>query len=146
MRIETFSGITTSALIIFFISSNPALALTKAELKAKRSADSGPMTFSGNCSWYGPKFHGKKTASGEKFNMYSLSAAHRTLPFGTKVQVENPKNGKSVVVKVNDRGPYAKKRVLDLSRAAATKIGIITGGTAFLECTVLPDEVPEASI
>ena len=95
--------------------------------------------FSGNVSWYGPRFNGKKTASGEIFNMNARTCAHRTLPFGTKVLVENPKNGKSVVVEVNDRGPYAKGRVLDLSRGAAKELGILLGGTAYVECTVLPD-------
>lgn len=95
-------------------------------------------TFSGNASWYGGKFHGRKTASGEIFDMKKHTAAHRKLPFFTKVLVENPRNGKSVVVKVNDRGPYAKGRVLDLSRGAAEKLGILLGGVAFVDCTVLP--------
>ncbi len=94
--------------------------------------------FSGKVSWYGKKFHGRKTASGEKFDMNDLTCAHRTLPFGTKILIENPKNGKSVVVKVNDRGPYAKGRVIDLSRGAAKKLGTLLGGVAYVDCTVLP--------
>lgn len=105
---------------------------SKVEAKRKYKKE-----FSGRVSWYGKKFHGRKTASGEKFNMFKYTAAHRKLPFGTKVLIENPKNGKSVIVKVNDRGPYAKGRVLDLSRAAAKKIGILLGGTAYVDCTVL---------
>ena len=93
--------------------------------------------FSGRVSWYGKKFHGRKTASGEKFDMYKFTCAHKKLPFGTKVLVENPKTGKTVVVKVNDRGPYAKGRVMDLSRAAAEKLGILLGGTAYVDCTIL---------
>jgi rare lipoprotein A len=94
-------------------------------------------SFSGNVSWYGAQFHGRKTASGEIFDMKKSTAAHRKLPFFTKVLVENPRSGKSVVVKVNDRGPYAKGRVLDLSRGAAEKLGILLGGVAFVDCTVL---------
>lgn len=72
-------------------------------------------------SWYGPGFHGRKTASGERFNQNALTAAHRTLPFGTKVRVTY--KGRSVVVRINDRGPFTKGRQLDLSKAAARKIG-----------------------
>lgn len=102
--------------------------------KANRKA---PRRFSGNVSWYGPKFHGKKTASGEIFDMNKLTAAHRTLPFGTRLMVENPKTGQSVVVKVNDRGPYAHRRVLDMSREAARRAGILLGGVAFMNLTIL---------
>ena len=78
----------------------------------------------GVASWYGPGFHGKKTANGERFNPYDLTAAHKTLPFGTKVRVTNEQTGKSVVVRINDRGPYAHGRVIDLSKAAAEAVGI----------------------
>ena len=79
-------------------------------------------TFAANTSYYGSKFHGKRTASGSIFNMNSLTAAHKTLPFGTKVQVTNKKTKQSVIVKITDRGPFTKGRVLDLSKAAAGKI------------------------
>ncbi len=79
-------------------------------------------------SWYGKAFHGKKTASGEIFNMYAYTAAHKSLPLGTILKVINPENGKSVVVKVNDRGPYVRGRDLDLSYAAAKKIGLVKKG------------------
>lgn len=69
-------------------------------------------------SWYGPGFHGRLTANGERYNMYALTAAHKTLPFGTEVKVTNMKNGKAVVVRINDRGPYTKGRIIDLSKAA----------------------------
>ena len=78
----------------------------------------------GAASWYGPGFHGRKTASGERFNPHAMTAAHRTLPFGTKVRVVNERTGRSVVVRINDRGPYAHGRVIDLSRAAAQMIGL----------------------
>ncbi|WP_406947457.1 septal ring lytic transglycosylase RlpA family protein [Psychrobacter aestuarii] len=78
--------------------------------------------FAANTSYYGSKFHGKRTASGSIFNMNALTAAHKTLPFGTKVKVTNKKTKESVVVKITDRGPYIHGRVLDLSKAAASRI------------------------
>jgi rare lipoprotein A len=78
----------------------------------------------GAASWYGPGFHGRKTASGERFNTHALTAAHRTLPFGTRVRVTNERTGRSVVVRINDRGPYAHGRVIDLSKASAQAVGL----------------------
>ena len=75
-------------------------------------------------SWYGPGFHGRKTASGERFNTGALTAAHKTLPFGTRVRVVNVHTGRSVVVRINDRGPFIRGRVIDLSKAAARAIGM----------------------
>ncbi|MBS3954444.1 MAG: septal ring lytic transglycosylase RlpA family protein [Methylomicrobium sp.] len=79
-------------------------------------------------SWYGAKFHGKKTASGQKFNMNAMTAAHKTLPLMSYVKVTNPKNDQSVVVQINDRGPYAGHREMDLSYAAAKELGIVKKG------------------
>lgn len=87
----------------------------------------------GIASWYGPGFHGRKTASGERYNQRDLTAAHKTLPFGSTIQVTNMDNGKSVVVRINDRGPFVRGRVIDLSRAAAEKIGMMGTGTARVE-------------
>ncbi len=84
----------------------------------------------GTASWYGPHFQGRKTANGEVFNMYKLTAAHRKLPLPSYVKVTNQNNGKSVIVRVNDRGPYHGKRIIDLSYAAAKQIGMLTTGTA----------------
>jgi len=92
--------------------------------QAQPQETSGKVVQSGRASWYGPGFHGRRTASGETFNTNELTAAHRTLPFGTKVRVVNQRTGKSVVVRINDRGPYAHGRVIDLSRASAQAIGI----------------------
>ena len=83
----------------------------------------------GVASWYGPGFHGKKTASGEIFNQYAMTAAHKTLPLGTKVRVTHLDNGRSVLVRVNDRGPFASDRIIDLSRAAASRLEITAKGT-----------------
>ncbi|MFN7121753.1 MAG: septal ring lytic transglycosylase RlpA family protein [Hydrogenophaga sp.] len=84
----------------------------------------------GRASWYGPRFHGRSTASGETFNMHDLTAAHKTLPFGTRVRVRNLANGREVAVRINDRGPHVRGRVIDLSRAAAQQIGLLTMGVA----------------
>lgn len=78
----------------------------------------------GEASWYGRKFHGRRTASGERYNMHALTAAHRTLPFSSYVRVKNLANGKQVVVRINDRGPFHSKRIIDLSYAAARAIDI----------------------
>lgn len=83
---------------------------------------------SGVASWYGPGFQGRRTANGERFNTHALTAAHRSLPFGTRVRVTNKLNGRTVVVRINDRGPYAGGRVIDLSNASAQAIGV--SGTA----------------
>lgn len=87
----------------------------------------------GVASWYGPGFHGEKTANGEIFNQHKLTAAHRSLPLGTKVRVTNFENGKSVEVKINDRGPYARGRVIDLSRAAAKRLGMEKDGVSIVK-------------
>lgn len=86
------------------------------------------FTQSGAASWYGRQFHGRKTASGERFDMHAMTAAHRTLPLNCYIRVTNKSNGKSIVVKVNDRGPFHGNRVLDLSYGAAKAIGITNAG------------------
>lgn len=91
----------------------------------------------GTASWYGKKFHGRETSSGEIYNMHDMTAAHKTLPIPTYVRVENMENGKSVIVKVNDRGPFIGTRIIDLSYAAAQKLGVIGPGTAQVEVTAL---------
>jgi len=90
-------------------------------------------------SWYGPEFHGNLTSSKEIFNMYELTAAHRTLPFGTYLMVTNLKNGKSVKVRINDRGPFVENRIIDLSYAAASLLDIVEKGLAPVKIEVLTD-------
>ncbi len=90
----------------------------------------------GWASWYGPEFHGRRTASGEPYNMYAYTAAHPTLPFGTYLIVTNLSNGKKVIVRVNDRGPFKKGRIIDLSYAAAKKLGIVGSGTAYVKIEI----------
>jgi rare lipoprotein A len=103
-----------------------------------RTISTKPVNCIGKASWYGPGFHGKKTASGERFNQHRLTAAHRHLPLGTKAVVTNLKNGKKVRVTINDRGPYVKKRSIDLSRAAARRLGIEQDGVAWVRIKARP--------
>jgi len=91
----------------------------------------------GQASWYGKEFDGKRTSSGETYNMYDMTAAHRTLPLPTYIEVRSLKNNRKVIVRVNDRGPFAKNRILDLSYAAASKLGMIGEGTTPVEIRVL---------
>lgn len=97
----------------------------------------GAIIGSGIASWYGPNFHGKLTANGERYNMNDYTAAHKTLPFNTVVRVDNVENGKSVVVRINDRGPYVANRIIDLSRKAAQQIDMIGNGTASVRLMVV---------
>ena len=97
-------------------------------------------TEEGMASWYGPGFHGGKTANGEIFNSGDMTAAHRTLPLPSMVRVTNQANGKSVVVRVNDRGPYSDNRIIDLSRAAAQSLDMIRSGVAEVKIEYLPEE------
>lgn len=84
----------------------------------------------GTASYYGKAHHGKRTASGERFNQNALTAAHRTLAFGTRVRVTNLDNGRSVVVRINDRGPFGRGRIIDVSKAAAEQLNMLRSGTA----------------
>ncbi len=97
------------------------------------------MMETGVASWYGPKFHGKLTASGEVFNQEKFTAAHQTLPWGSRVKVTNLANGKSVDVRINDRGPFGKGRIIDLSRAAARALGMVGQGITTVRVEWLSD-------
>ncbi|MBX7245043.1 MAG: septal ring lytic transglycosylase RlpA family protein [Candidatus Sumerlaeaceae bacterium] len=95
------------------------------------------LTLTGKASWYGKDFHNGPTASGERYDMYSMTAAHKTLPFGTMVKVTNLNNGRDCVVRINNRGPYVGGRIIDLSKAAATQIGMLGSGVAKIKLEVL---------
>ncbi len=105
-----------------------------------------PFKQSGRASWYGKRFHGKKTASGERYDMYAMTAAHPTLPLPSYVRVTNLNNDRSVIVRVNDRGPFASDRIIDLSYAAANKIDLLKHGTAKVEIElVTPNSLNQES-
>ena len=100
---------------------------------SKPAFRSGPRGVVGYATYYGPGFHGKPTASGEIFDQYALTAAHRTLPFGTRVRVTNLANGKSLVVRINDRGPFVPNVIIDLSYEAARQIDLLSKGKVRME-------------
>jgi rare lipoprotein A len=106
------------------------------------AATRGTVIDTGTASWYGPNFHGKTTANGETYDQNALTAAHRTLPFNTVVKVTNLDNGKSVRVRINDRGPYVGNRVIDLSFAAAKEIDMIISGLARVKVELVKSEEP----
>lgn len=110
----------------------PAASETKESVPVQ-----GRKVGTGEASYYGKEFAGRPTANGETFNPSEMTAAHRTLPFGTKVRVTNVRNGKSIVVRINDRGPYAKNRLIDVSKGAAQKLGMIASGTARVRLEVI---------
>ena len=113
------------ALILLMLTTSVTLSYSKNKI------------YYGYSSWYGDRFHGRKTASGELYDMYKLTAAHRTLPFGTYIKVTNLQNNKSVVVRVNDRGPFKANRIIDVSRKAASKLGFINQGLARVRLEIL---------
>ncbi|MEH6454272.1 MAG: septal ring lytic transglycosylase RlpA family protein [Psychromonas sp.] len=125
-----------TALILAFITGCSSTS-TSASPKTKEYARSHELV--GIASWYGNKYHGKLTASGETYNMKAYTAAHKTLPFGTVVRVINTDNNKSVDVKINDRGPFVKGRVIDLSQKAFEKVGSTSKGVVSVRIEILDD-------
>ncbi|HTY07708.1 MAG TPA: septal ring lytic transglycosylase RlpA family protein [Candidatus Edwardsbacteria bacterium] len=116
----------------------PASGTEQPSSPSDRPGEGQALTFSGLASYYGKEFHGRRTASGETFDMHALTAAHRTLPFGTVVKVTNDANGKSVQVRINDRGPFVADRIIDLSYAAAKAIGLLSVGPVRIEVVKYP--------
>jgi rare lipoprotein A len=112
-----------------------------ARRRAAMSTPRGPIV--GQASWYGPGFHGRRTASGERFNRNAMTLASRHLPFGTRVRITNLKNGKTVIGRVNDRGPFVHGRIVDLSQGMARKLGI--GGVGKVKVEVVPKETAPAA-
>jgi rare lipoprotein A len=104
-------------------STAPDTASTQSD-EADGDTEIGRALQSGGASWYGPGFHGRRTASGETFNQNAMTAAHKSLPFGSRVRVVNQQTGRSVVVRINDRGPFVRGRIIDLSKASAQALGI----------------------
>lgn len=118
-----------------------ACSVPSSQVKAP-TGPGGPVIQTGIASWYGPGFHGKPTASGVIYDQHDLTAAHQTLPLGTRILVTNLRNGKSIEVTINDRGPFAKGRILDLSYAAGESLGMIGPGTIPVRLEVINDDGP----
>jgi rare lipoprotein A len=121
-------------------------AVPPSRVRVPLPATESKVSQTGIASWYGPGFHGKATASGEIYNQNELTAAHQTLPLGTRVMVTNLENGRSTEVLVNDRGPFAKGRIIDLSYSAAQSIDMVGPGTALVRVEVLDGPTPIPSI
>ena len=100
----------------------------------------------GVASWYGPDFHGHNTSSGERYDMYGMTAAHKTLPIPCYARITNLSNGRTVVVRINDRGPFVGNRIVDLSYSAAVRLDIVRTGTAFVELRVVGPETPSTQV
>ena len=137
------TNIILALIIVGIIGCGPSIAygdyvksdgMSRKEIEAIKNH---PRVQIGVASYYGSKFHKKRTANGEIFNMYKVSAAHKTLPLGTKVRVINLKNGRSLTMTINDRGPYVKGRIIDLSYKAAQKLGFVNEGTTKVRIEVL---------
>ena len=116
---------------------NPKKEKKDSKSKGKSSYNPKKTKYRGISSYYGPKFHGKLTANGEIFDMYGVSAAHKEFPFNTIVRVTNKNNGKSLMIRINDRGPYIDGRILDCSFGAAKKLGFVGDGTAPVKIEIL---------
>lgn len=123
-RYRSIFRLLAGILFLFFV----AGCATSSGSHARHPGLEGPFRQEGLASWYGPGFHGRKTASGERFNQNALTCAHKTLPFGTRLKVTNLDNGQELVVTVNDRGPFVRGRIVDLSREGAKKLGFIGQG------------------
>ena len=111
-------------------------ASTTKPIKSKNTYSS-KKKYEGISSWYGPNFHGKLTANGEVYDMYGITAAHKSLPLNTIARVTNLDNGKSIILRINDRGPYVDNRILDCSLGAAKKLGFYKNGTAFVKIEII---------
>ena len=145
MTISTLHRLVVSAAVVALPLQPAVLAqeLTEPLLKLTATRDAAVelpqvrSTSEGEASWYGPGFFGNLTANGEIYDQYAMTAAHPSLPFGTWVYVTNLDNGAGVTVRINDRGPYAGGRIIDLSRSAAAAIGMIDSGVAYVAVEIL---------
>jgi len=117
--------------LIFIAACNTTTTASTDDLTTGSIAVGSPAG-TGHASWYGPGFHGRRTASGETFSANAMTAAHRTLPFGTRVRVVHEETGRSVVVRINDRGPFHRGRVIDLAKGPAQVLGITDEGSAYV--------------
>ena len=134
MKVAKFIGMLLAMILLASCQTAPSKVYRPYSGKGDRHYEA-----KGTASWYGRPFHGRRTASGERYDMDKMTAAHRTLPFGAYVTVQNLKNGREVTVMVNDRGPFVKNRLIDLSRAAARQLDFASDGTAPVRVTWIED-------
>lgn len=139
-RIDAATSAALVELVPVQTGADPALAALPPVMDAAApSAPQETLLGRGSASYYAAKFEGRRTASGERFDNDAMTAAHRTLPFGSLVRVTNPANGRSVVVRINDRGPFTRGRMIDVSRAAADELGMVARGHATVELALIED-------
>ena len=141
LRRLTVPALSSFLVFLLMLSGAPVRAATPGTTKSA-SSPARTTVLRGRASWYGAYFQGRRTTSGERFNRFAYTCAHKTLPFGTRLRVTNVKNGKSVVVRVSDRGPYRHQRILDLSEIAARPLGIVDCGAATVVAEVVPTDTP----
>ena len=142
IRRSALTALTSCLFLLLNFVGTPALARVPGTSKTEPTAASSTTVLRGRASWYGSYFQGKRTSSGERYNRHAYTCAHKTLPFGTRLRVTNVKNGKSVIVRVSDRGPFRHQRILDLSEAAAHPLGIVDCGAATVVAEVVAATTP----
>ena len=139
LRVPALSSSFVLLLTLFCASAH---ATTRSPAKTTTAPSAATTVLRGRASWYGSYFQGRRTSSGERYNRFAYTCAHKTLPFGTRLRVTNVKNGKSVVVRVSDRGPFRHQRILDLSEKAARPLGIVECGAATVVAEVMAADTP----
>ena len=138
----TVPALTSCLFLLMILSSASARATTPGNTKSAVTPSTSTTVLRGRASWYGSYFQGRRTTSGERYNRFKYTCAHKTLPFGTRLRVTNVKNGKSVVVRVSDRGPYRHQRILDLSEAAARPLGVVDCGATTVVAEIVAADTP----
>ncbi len=136
------TALTSCLFLLLGFAGAPALARAHRTTKSDPSSTSTTTVLRGRASWYGSYFQGRRTSSGERYNRFAYTCAHKTLPFGTRLRVTNVKNGRAVVVRVSDRGPFRHQRILDLSEIAAKPLGVVECGAATVIAEVVAADTP----
>jgi len=136
-RLLTSAALAITAIVVTGCGGAAPRFTTGEDIPVATTSKAQMHQLAGIASYYSDEFHGRKTSNGETFDMHELTAAHRTLPFNTKVKVTNLENGKSIVVRINDRGPFKDNRVIDVSLEGAKQIGLIANGTASVRLEIL---------
>ena len=136
------TALTSCLFLLLGFVGTPAFARVPRTNHSDPTSASTTTVLRGRASWYGSYFQGKRTSSGERYNRHAYTCAHKTLPFGTRLRVTNVKNGKSVIVRVSDRGPFRHQRIIDLSEAAAHPLGIVECGAATVVAEIVANDAP----
>ena len=141
-RRSVVTTLTSCLFLLLGFAGAPASARARHTTKSNPTATGTTTVLRGRASWYGSYFQGRRTSSGERYNRFAYTCAHKTLPFGTRLRVTNVKNGKAVVVRVSDRGPFRHQRIIDLSEIAARPLGLVECGAATVVAEIVADDTP----